>query len=179
MACAYRSGHLVESLDQSTLCIPLYVLSKEYTRVYKECLKQINLTFTQFIVMMVLWNMDDLGVGEMKVKEIGNCLCLDSGTLTPVLKKLETKGFVLRSRSETDARDLCIRLTDQGICLRRDVLTIQDTMKERMDISPDKAERIDILLRELLSLLAEEFEQKTGEDVITSLKDFIKTEDKV
>lgn len=179
MTCDHGSGHLVDSLDQYTLCIPLYVLSKEYIRVYKDCLKQINLTFTQFLVMMVLWRMDDLGVNEMKVKEIGNCLCLDSGTLTPVLKKLETKSFVWRSRSQTDARDLCISLTDQGGSLRKNVLIIQNTMRERMNLSPDKALRIDSLLRELLSLLAEEFEQKTGKGVITSLKDFIKTEDKV
>ena len=88
------TGQKDGSVNEPMLFIPLYVLTKEYIKLYKDALKKINLTFTQYIVMVVLWKQK-----EMKVKEIGRCLFLDSGTLTPVLKKLEAKGFVLRSRS--------------------------------------------------------------------------------
>ena len=147
------------SVNEPLLCIPLYVLTKEYLKLYKDALKKINLTFTQYIVMVVLWKKK-----EMKVKEIGRCLFLDSGTLTPVLKKLEAKGFVLRSRSDQDARDLCISLTESGEKLLEDALHVRQNLMENCGTKNGKSERIQELLTELIDLLSEEYEERVGKE---------------
>ena len=92
----------------SQLCFPLYACSKEIIRRYKPYLDKLDLTYTQYITMMVLWEHSDINV-----KELGKCLYLDSGTLTPVLKKLESKGYLLRSRSRTDERNLTVSITEE------------------------------------------------------------------
>jgi DNA-binding MarR family transcriptional regulator len=91
------------------LCFPIYVASKEIIKIYKPYLKELNLTYTQYIVMMVLWEEDNISV-----KDIGEKLYLDSGTLTPVLKKLEKLNLIERRRSEEDERVLIISLTEKG-----------------------------------------------------------------
>ena len=82
---------------ENQLCFPLYVCSKEIVKKYKEYLDKIDLTYTQYITMMVLWDKKNINV-----KELGENLYLDSGTLTPLLKKLETKGYITRARSKDD-----------------------------------------------------------------------------
>ena len=86
---------------ENQLCFPLYACSKEIVKKYKPFLDKIDLTYTQYITMIVMWEKR-----EINVKELGNCLYLDSGTLTPLLKKLEQKGYVTRQRSEKDERNL-------------------------------------------------------------------------
>ena len=86
---------------ENQLCFPLYACSKEIVRRYKVYLDKLDLTYTQYIVMMVMW--EDK---ELNVKELGDKLFLDSGTLTPVLKKLESKGYVTRERSKIDERTI-------------------------------------------------------------------------
>nr|WP_018249701.1 MarR family transcriptional regulator [Orenia marismortui] len=98
---------------ENQLCFPIYLASKEIIKIYKPYLKKLNLTYTQYIVMLVLWEEDNI-----PVKDIGEKLYLDSGTLTPVLKKLEKKNFILRSRSKEDERVLIISLTTEGISLK-------------------------------------------------------------
>ena len=142
------------------ICIPLYVLTKEYINIYKACLKRINLTFTQFIVMVVLWRKR-----EMRVKEIGKCLFLDSGTLTPVLKKLEAKGFVVRKRSDSDARDLWVSLTDTGESLMTEAKMSNADLRKELRMEQVQADRIDELLRELIQLLADGLEKKAGKEM--------------
>lgn len=95
------------------LCFPLYACAKEIVRRYKPYLDELDLTYTQYIAMMVLWEKK-----EMNVKELGECIYLDSGTLTPLLKKLEAKGYVERHRSKEDERNLIIRITETGEALR-------------------------------------------------------------
>ncbi|TDX52120.1 MarR family transcriptional regulator [Orenia marismortui] len=95
------------------MCFPIYLASKEIIKIYKPYLKKLNLTYTQYIVMLVLWEEDNI-----PVKDIGEKLYLDSGTLTPVLKKLEKKNFILRSRSKEDERVLIISLTIEGRSLK-------------------------------------------------------------
>lgn len=95
------------------LCFPLYAVSREIVKKYKPYLDEINLTYTQYITMMVLWE-----EGEVMVKSLGKRLFLDSGTLTPVLTALEKKGFVARRRSESDKRDVYAVITDAGMELR-------------------------------------------------------------
>lgn len=100
------------------LCFPLYACAKEIVRRYKPYLDELDLTYTQYIAMMVLWEKK-----EMNVKELGECIYLDSGTLTPLLKKLEAKGYVERHRSKEDERNLIIRITETGEALRTRALS--------------------------------------------------------
>ena len=95
------------------LCFPLYVCAKEIVKAYTPYLEKLGITYTQYITMMVMWEHK-----ELRVKEIGEHLYLDSGTLTSVLKKLEEKGFVTRRRSEKDERGLIVTITALGEELR-------------------------------------------------------------
>ena len=95
------------------LCFPLYAASKEIVRHYKPFLDELDMTYTQYIAMMVLWEHK-----EVTVKELGQYLYLDSGTLTPLLKTMEKKGWVERNRSKEDERVLNVTITEQGDALR-------------------------------------------------------------
>ena len=97
----------------SQLCFPMYACAKEIQRIYKPFLDEINLTYTQYVAMMVLWEEK-----EATLKHIGERIVLDSGTLTPLFRKLEEKGFVNRVKDENDDRNLIIKLTDKGLALR-------------------------------------------------------------
>jgi transcriptional regulator, MarR family len=121
---------------ESQLCFPLYACSKEIVRRYKPFLDEIDLTYTQYITMMVLWFKK-----KVNVKELGEELMLDSGTLTPVLKKLEGKGYITRERSKEDERTLIVSITKDGEDLKDKALSIPKKMsiclgieKEQMDI---------------------------------------------
>lgn len=104
------SGHDYEQLKlENQLCFPLYAASREIIKRYKPFLDELDLTYTQYIAMMLLWEHK-----TMTVKEMGERLYLDSGTLTPMLKKMEAKGLVDRSRSAEDERVLNVELTVQG-----------------------------------------------------------------
>lgn len=99
-------------LDQQ-LCFALYSTSLAMTKVYKPMLSELGLTYPQYLVMLVLWEHDELAVSEL-----GTRLTLDSGTLTPLLKRLETAGFVRRERDAADERRVLVSLTDSGRALR-------------------------------------------------------------
>jgi len=99
---------------ENQLCFPLYAASREVIKLYKPYLDELDLTYTQYIAMMVLWEYETL-----TVKEIGDHLFLDSGTLTPLLKKLEAKGVITRARSVKDERNLNVSLTDEGRALQK------------------------------------------------------------
>ena len=104
---------------KNQLCFPIYLLSKELIQKYNKILKEIDLTYTQYIVMMYFWE-----IHESNVKDIGRALLLDSSTLTPLLKKLENKGFVKRNRSNKDERNLHVSLTEKGKKLREKALIV-------------------------------------------------------
>lgn len=95
------------------LCFALYVCSKEVIRKYQPLLEPLNLTYTMYITLMSLWEKD-----EVSVKELGSQLYLDSGTLTPLLKKMETQNLITRTRSKTDERTVYIKLTDEGWAMK-------------------------------------------------------------
>lgn len=101
------------------ICFPLYACSREIVKRYKPFLDRIGLTYTQYITMMVLWERK-----KVNVKELGECLYLDSGTLTPLLKKLEAKGLVTRMRSDIDERNLVVTITDTGEKLKEKAVEI-------------------------------------------------------
>ncbi|XWW43756.1 MarR family transcriptional regulator [Fibrella sp. USSR17] len=100
-------------LLQNQLCFPLYALSRQVTALYRPLLEKLELTYPQYLVLLVLWETDDKTVGE-----IGDRLLLDSGTLTPLLKRLEQKKLITRQRNPADERQVTIRLTDAGRNLR-------------------------------------------------------------
>jgi DNA-binding MarR family transcriptional regulator len=100
-------------LLKNQFCFPLYAASRETIKLYKPFLDELDLTYTQYISMMLLWEHS-----TMTVKELGEYLYLDSGTLTPLLKKLEAKGLITRTRSTMDERNLNVTITEQGAALR-------------------------------------------------------------
>ncbi len=119
------------------LCFSLYVCSKEIIRLYKPLLDPYGLTYTGYIVMMALWEED-----QVTVKDLGRKLYLDSGTLTPLLKKLETLEFITRSRSSQDERNVYIRLTQKGRDFRQEALKIPEKMVCSLDMDPESATKL-------------------------------------
>ena len=108
---------------ENQLCFPLYACAREVVKKYKPFLDDIDLTYTQYVTMMVLWEKP-----SVTSKEIGERLHLDSSTLTPVIKKLAEKGLVTRARSAEDERNLVVALTDAGLALRDRAACIPDQM---------------------------------------------------
>lgn len=130
---------------ENQLCFPLYVCSKEIVRRYKPYLDELNLTYTQYIAMMVLWE-----EREVTVTELGKQLFLDSGTLTPLLKKLEQKGFVTRKRMECDERNVCISITDKGDRLKEEAVKIPEKMSCCISLNPEEVKTLYTILQKVL-----------------------------
>jgi len=133
------------------LCFPLYACSKEIVKKYKPYLDPIDLTYTQYITMMVVWEEK-----ELTVKALGDKLFLDSGTLTPVLKKLEQKGYVKRSRSKDDERNLNITLTKAGEDLQKKAAEIPAKMGKCVCLSKKESEQLYSLLYKILGNIEQE-----------------------
>jgi len=127
------------------LCFPLYACSKEIVKRYKPYLDPLDLTYTQYITMMVVWEEK-----EITVKALGEKLFLDSGTLTPVLKKLEQKGFVKRIRSKDDERNLIITLTSEGEALKKQASTIPAKMGKCVCLTAEESEQLYAILYKIL-----------------------------
>ena len=119
---------------KNQLCFPLYACSKEIIKNYKPFLDKIDLTYTQYIVMMVLWE-----AKVINVKDLGEQLYLDSGTLTPLLKKLESKGYISRNRSDKDERNLMIKVTDKGMELREKALSVPQEVSNCVKLTKEEA----------------------------------------
>ena len=119
---------------ENQLCFPLYACAREVVKKYKPFLDDIDLTYTQYVTMMVLWEKP-----SVTSKEIGERLHLDSGTLTPVIKKLAEKGLVTRARSAEDERNLVVTLTDAGLALRDKAACIPGEMGKCICLSPEDA----------------------------------------
>ena len=132
------------------LCFPLYACSKEIVRLYKPFLDEIDLTYTQYIVMMVMWE-----TGEINVKSLGERLYLDSGTLTPLLKKLETKGYISRQRSNEDERNVIIKLTKDGEELKNKAVCIPEKMMGCVHLTKEEAFELYRLLHKVLNAIGE------------------------
>lgn len=130
---------------ENQLCFPLYACSREVIKHYKPFLDQIDLTYTQYITMMILWEKY-----SVTAKELGDCLYLDSGTLTPLLKKLENKGLVSRKRSEEDERSLVVTLTEKGLKLRDEALFVPAELSKCVNLEPEEALQLYHLLYKLL-----------------------------
>ncbi len=127
------------------LCFPLYACARETIKLYKPFLDELDLTYTQYITMMVLWER-----GSVSVKELGEALYLDSGTLTPLLKKMEAKGLLTRRRSTEDERSLIVTLTDVGRDLRDKALDVPAKMSRCVVLSREESQELYRLLYKLL-----------------------------
>ena len=127
------------------LCFPLYACSREMIKLYKPWLDEIGLTYTQYITMMVLWEKK-----SATVKALGKELFLDSGTLTPLLKKLEDKGLVTRRRSERDERNLIVTITEAGEALKDQALHIPGEMTKCINLPLEEIRELYRMLHQLL-----------------------------
>lgn len=130
---------------RNQLCFPLYVCSKEVVRKYKPLLDELDLTYTQYITMMAMWEHQ-----QLSAKELGTILYLDSGTLTPVLKTLEKKGFVERQRSKEDERSLIISLTPEGNELQDKAAHIPVAMGKCIDMDLKDLQTLHRLLHKFM-----------------------------
>ncbi len=118
---------------ENQICFPLYVIAKEITGLYRPFLDELDITYPQYLVMMILWDGDGLTVSH-----IGEKLFLDSGTLTPLLKRLESKGFIIRKRKKEDERVVEVFLDDAGIQLQQKACEIPGKIQKKLGIQPEE-----------------------------------------
>ena len=128
------------------LCFPLYAASRRIIKLYRPVLDPLGLTYTQYITLLALWERD----GET-VKVLGERLFLDSGTLTPLLKKLEAQGLIERERSHEDERNVLVRLTDRGRALKVQAAEVPAKVAQCVNLSMEDAKELHRLLHVLLS----------------------------
>ncbi len=132
-------------LLKNQLCFPLYAASREILRRYTPFLKELDLTYTQYIVMMVLWEEKKLNVGDL-----GKKLFLDTGTLSPLLKAMEKKNLLRRTRDSVDERIVRIEITAEGEALREKAVSIPAEMGKCMTLSEDEAKSLYSILYKIL-----------------------------
>lgn len=130
---------------ENQLCFPLYASAKEVVRKYTPFLEELDITYTQYITLMVLWENPDI-----TVKDLGEKLFLDSGTLTPLLKKLESKGIIKRTRDQSDERVLRVSLTYEGNKLRDKAVKIPAQIGACLPLTPEEAGTLYTLLYKML-----------------------------
>ena len=130
---------------ENQLCFPLYAAARQVVALYTPYLKELGLTYTQYIVFLVLWEKDGIPVGE-----IGEKLYLDNGTLTPLLKKLEAAGYLTRSRDKADERVVIVSLTDKGRALKEKAKDIPCQIGACINLKESEAQSLYILLYQLL-----------------------------
>ena len=136
----------IEAMKLSNqLCFPLYAAARKITSLYTPLLKECGLTYTQYIVLMTLWEKDGLSVSE-----IGQRLLLDNGTLSPLLKKMEQKGYIIRQRRLTDDRVIVVTLTDDGKALQKQLKFVPNEIVNCVDLSHDKIIQLKKLLNDFL-----------------------------
>ena len=133
---------------ENQLCFPLYACSKEVVKHYKPYLDKLDLTYTQYITMMVMWERKSINV-----KELGHCLFLDSGTLTPLLKKLENKGYISRTRSKKDERNLIVSITKKGEELKEEAVEVPLQMGKCVNLTQEESLTLYKLIYKLLGNL--------------------------
>ena len=130
---------------RNQICFPLYACAKEIVRQYRKPLEELNLTYTQYIVMMVLWEF-----GEMTEGELGKVVHLDSGTLAPLLKRLEKQGYVERTRPDDNGRKLLISLTEEGDALKEKALKVPCEVIGCLKLSEAELTQLKLLLDKMM-----------------------------
>ncbi len=136
---------------ENQICFPLYALSREVIKLYKPILDEYNLTYTQYITMLVIWE-----EGKIIFKELGKRLHLDSGTLTPVIKKLESMGLVTKYRNKDDDRVVTVELTEKGRLLRENILEVPEKIYCKLKGDDEKLIALKKQLDELLASIDEQ-----------------------
>ena len=131
---------------ENQLCFPLYAASRKIIREYKPFLDPLDLTYTQYIVMMVMWEH-----GTITARDLSRRLCLDSGTLTPLLKKMEMKGLVTRNRSAEDERVMDVSITDKGRALEEKAGKVPAQIAGCIRMEPEEAAQLYTLLYRILA----------------------------
>jgi DNA-binding MarR family transcriptional regulator len=140
---------------ENQFCFPLYACAKEVVRLYRKPLASLDLTYTQYIVMMVLWEF-----GGMTEGELGRIVRLESGTLAPLLKRLEKRGLIKRTRLESNERKLFLKLTPDGEVLKQKALAVPCAMQDCMQLPKEEL----LLLRELLNKALHSMERGASEN---------------
>ena len=130
---------------ENQLCFPLYAAARKITGLYDPYLKPLDLTYTQYIALLVLWELREITVGELCRR-----LYLDSGTVSPLLKKLESAGYIVKARAREDERVVEIRLTEAGAALQEEAKDIPEKVGRCVSLAPEKAEALYALLYGLL-----------------------------
>ena len=130
---------------RNQLCFPLYAVSNKIIRNYKPLLDELDLTYTQYIVMMVLWEKEDINE-----KQLGEMVHLKSNTLTPLLKKLKDKGYITIRKNSGDERNLVISLTKKGSDLKDKAISVPETLAKTLNLSKDEAEYLYNILYRIL-----------------------------
>ena len=136
---------------KNQLCFPLYACAKEVVRRYRKPLEKLGLTYTQYIVMMVLWEH-----GSMIEKELGEIVHLDSGTLAPLLRRLEKQGYITRTRPENNENKLLIELTERGEKLKDEALTVPEEMAGCIKLSKEELNALKSLLNKAIFVMEED-----------------------
>jgi MarR family transcriptional regulator, organic hydroperoxide resistance regulator len=131
------------------VCFPLYAASNMLNRLYKPVLKKLGLTYPQYLVMLVLWELQPQSVGKL-----GDRLFLDSGTLTPLLKRMETAGLIKRIRDANDERRVLVHLTPKGIALKQQAAAVPTTLAAGLHLPLDDIESLRTQVQSLVSLLS-------------------------
>ncbi|WP_165313506.1 MarR family winged helix-turn-helix transcriptional regulator [Vibrio ziniensis] len=150
------TGKSVDSLTReelllldNQLCFPLYSAANAVVRAYRPLLDTLDLTYAQYLVMMVLWQTNGINV-----KILGERLHLDSGTLTPLLKRLESKGIVTRKRGQSDERVRELFLTDEGFALKRKAMSVPNAMLCKLDLELDELISLKTLCEKVIAKLS-------------------------
>ena len=133
------------------LCFPFYVIAKEITGMYRPYLEELDITYSQYLVMMVLWEFE-----RLTVNQIGEKLYVDSGTLTPLLKRLEAKSYIVRHRKKEDERVVEVFLTEEGNQLQKKAYIIPGKMQDKLNLSEDDL----VALKETINKLLIKIESK-------------------
>ena len=141
-----EQGEFNELKLENQLCFPLYACSRSIVNMYTPFLKPLGLTYTQYIVFLVLWEQDGITVGELGTK-----LHLDNGTITPLLKKMQDKGYVTRQRSTSDERVVIVSLTDKGRALRTEAMRIPAEIGQCVPLTTEEADTLYELLYKILA----------------------------
>lgn len=132
---------------EDQICFSLYVATREITKRYRPILSQLNLTYPQYLVLLVLWQK-----GPVSVTELGQYLYLDSGTLTPMIKRMEGAGHLIRKRSTDDERKVYVELTAQGKKLEEKASDIPSRIDAQSNLEPEELVELQKLLNKMLQL---------------------------
>ncbi|MBR3295192.1 MAG: MarR family transcriptional regulator [Clostridia bacterium] len=133
---------------ENQVCFPLYVCAKEVINKYRPLLDRFDLTYTQYITMMVLWE-----TSPIISKELCRKLYLDSGTLTPLLKKLESKGYITRCRDNDDERNLVVCITEKGMALRDEIISVPESVRSCIPVADEDLQQLYVILYRILEKL--------------------------